>query len=112
MELHEISAPTPDLVSEFVHVGRQSVVETHHFLTEKDIDHIAKFVPQAIMAVEHLVILKNPDNEVLGFMGVENQKLEMLFVLPEERGKGIGTQLFNNESFQQNEDVLSGFISK
>ena len=32
-------------------------------------------------------------------MGIENQKLEMLFVLPEERGKGIGTQLFNNENF-------------
>lgn len=35
MELLEISAPTPDLVSELVHVWRQSVVETHHFLTEK-----------------------------------------------------------------------------
>ena len=86
MELLEISAPTPDLVSELVHVWRQSVVETHHFLTEKDIDHIANFVPQAIMAVEHLVILKNADNQILGFMGIENQKLEMLFVLPEERG--------------------------
>ena len=32
-------------------------------------------------------------------MGIENQKLEMLFVLPEERGKRIGMQLFNYENF-------------
>ena len=29
----------------------------------------------------------------VAFMGVEGQKLEMLFVTPEERGKGIGKKL-------------------
>ena len=31
--------------------------------------------------------------EAVAFMGVENKRLEMLFLLPEERGKGLGKQL-------------------
>ena len=35
------------------------------------------------------------EGKAIGFMGIEEQKLEMLFVLPEKRGKGIGKKLID-----------------
>lgn len=37
----------------------------------------------------------NYEDIPVAFMGIENQKLEMLFVKNSERGKGIGKQLLN-----------------
>lgn len=33
------------------------------------------------------------DHEIIAFMGIENQRLEMLFILPTYQGKGTGKQL-------------------
>lgn len=40
-----------------------------------------------------LIISVNEDNNPIAFMGIENKKLEMLFVKAAKRGKGIGTKL-------------------
>lgn len=63
---------------------------THLFLSESEIEEIKKYVPQALQAIPHLVIAVNEDGDPVGFMDVENGKLEMLFLSPEERGKGRG----------------------
>ena len=36
---------------------------------------------------------ENESGEAIAFMGTENGRLEMLFLSPQERGKGIGKQL-------------------
>ena len=43
--------------------------------------------------VEHLIIAESGHNKSIAFMGTENSRLEMLFLSPTERGKGIGRQL-------------------
>ena len=43
--------------------------------------------------VAHLILAETARGEWIGFMGIEQSRLEMLFLLPEERGKGIGKQL-------------------
>lgn len=52
---------------------------------------IKKYVPYALENVEHLIAAE-ADN-LVAFMGIQNKRLEMLFVAPQERGKGIGKQL-------------------
>lgn len=41
----------------------------------------------------HLIIATNDENHPVGFMGIEENKLEMLFITPTERGKGLGKKL-------------------
>ena len=81
-----------ELITQLVHVWEQSVKATHLFLSGPEIEEIKKYVPQALQAIHHLVIAVNEDGTPVGFMGVENGKLEMLFLSPEARGKGLGKQ--------------------
>ena len=46
---------------------------------------------QAQKSVEHLIVAET--EKPIAFMGVQNGRLEMLFITPEERGKGMGKQL-------------------
>ena len=41
----------------------------------------------------HLIVAEREDKTPAAFMGVEGQKLEMLFVASGERGKGLGKKL-------------------
>ena len=43
--------------------------------------------------IAHLIIAEDKDSHPVAFMGIEEQKLEMLFIAPEERGKGLGEKL-------------------
>ena len=45
------------------------------------------------MGVENLTVAENEDGRPVAFMGTENGTLEMLFITPEERGKGLGKRL-------------------
>lgn len=40
--------------------------------------------------VSHLVIIENENNQPIAFMGIEDRKLEMLFIRNSERGKRLG----------------------
>lgn len=54
-----------------------------------------KYVPQALNEVAQLVIIENERHQPIAFMGIENKKLEMLFIKNSERGKGLGKKLLN-----------------
>ena len=66
---------------------------THLFLSENEIENIKKYVPQALSEVPHLLVLNHENQGPIGFMGIAEQHLEMLFVADEERGKGAGKAL-------------------
>ena len=51
------------------------------------------YVPKALKEISHLVIIEDQNNEPIAFMGIEDKKLEMLFVKNSERGKKLGKQL-------------------
>ena len=50
-------------------------------------------MPQALREVAHLLIAEDEAGRPVAFMGVEKGSLEMLFIAPEERGKGLGKNL-------------------
>ena len=83
----------PDnLINQLCEIWEASVRATHDFLTEADIVRIARYVPDAIQEVKTLLIAQDAQGTPLGFCGVENGCIEMLFLDPSARGKGIGKQ--------------------
>ena len=91
MQIVEVSQRGPQLVSQLVAVWEKSVRETHLFLSSAEISQIKNYVPQALRQVEHLIVAE--DTAPVAFMGVEKGRLEMLFIAPQERGKGLGRRL-------------------
>ncbi len=45
-------------------------------------------------SIAHLIVALNDENKPVAFMGLEERKLEMLFISPQSRGKGLGKQRF------------------
>lgn len=81
------------LIENLLEVWESSVKATHLFLSHDEINAIKQYVPQALKEIPTLVIAENEAGRPVGFMGIANQMLEMLFVFNESRGQGIGKQL-------------------
>lgn len=93
MKLYEIQERNTQLLTALLNVWEDSVRATHHFLSGAEVNQIKEYVPQALEHVEHLILAENETGNIVGFMGIENHRLEMLFLSPSERGKGVGRQL-------------------
>lgn len=93
IRLAAVKERTPRLIKALTAVWEHSVRATHHFLSESEILRIRAYVPQAVGGVAQLVAAENQAGEPVGFMGVENGRLEMLFLAPEARGCGLGGRL-------------------
>lgn len=80
------------LLNSLTDVWEASVRHTHNFLTEKDIQNLVPEVKEALLSIETLWAVYG-NHVPVGFMGVQNQKIEMLFLAPEHIGKGLGKRL-------------------
>lgn len=72
-----------------------SVRATHTFLQEDDIARLEPFVRAGLKEITTLIVAENKGREVVGFMGVADNKLEMLFVEPLSIGTGVGRALLS-----------------
>ena len=95
MKIFEVKNRTTTLINQLIEVWEDSVKATHLFLSNEEIKNIKKYVPQALKGVSHLIIIKNENNIPIAFMGIEDKKLEMLFIKNSERRKGLGKKLLN-----------------
>lgn len=89
----EATNRTPERVSRLLQVWEDSARATHLFLSDAEIKDIKEYVPQALNGIAHLVTAEDETGRPVAFMGIENGTLEMLFIAPEERGKGLGRRL-------------------
>lgn len=105
MKIVQINKRDSILVQKLLDVWESSVKATHLFLSVDEINNIKQYVPQAIKDVSILVIAENKNGDPVGFMGVDDKRLEMLFVLDKYRGQGIGKQLlqYGIENYSINE---------
>lgn len=69
-----------------------SVRATHRFLREEDIEKLKPYVIGGLANIRHLYIVFDTDAPV-AFIGIQDEKIEMLFVSPRHLRNGIGKQL-------------------
>lgn len=93
MKIFEVKERTTSLIEQLLKVWESSVKATHLFLSENEIENIKKYVPQALKEIPYLIIVEDKNQIPVGFMGIVEQHLEMLFLSHEERGKGLGKEL-------------------
>ena len=82
---------TSALISQLVEVWERSVREAHLFLSDEEILQIKEYVPQALSGVAHLLVTESEDGCPIGFMGIDEERLEMLFLDSSVRGRGLGS---------------------
>ena len=80
LEIIEIKDRDSILIQNLLEVWESSVKATHLFLSKEEINNIKKYVPLAIKEVPVLVIAKNVDKNITGFMRTKDKMLEMLFI--------------------------------
>ncbi|WP_160137882.1 GNAT family N-acetyltransferase [Chryseobacterium sp. c4a] len=75
-------------------IWESSVRNTHDFLKEEDFNYYKKEIPGYF---EHVTLLGfEEDGILIGFMGIAEGNLEMLFIHDDHRGKGIGKRLIQH----------------
>ena len=92
MNIYEVQNRAP-LLPALLSVWERSVRATHLFLSDAEILAIRAYVPQAISGVAHLIAAEDERGEPVAFTGTEGKRLEMLFLAPQARGKGLGRTL-------------------
>lgn len=83
----------PEHYAELLNVWENSVRATHDFITEDDIAFFKPMIIEQAFPAVTLRCVKNKNGGILGFVGVHDTKVEMLFILNEARGQGIGQRL-------------------
>ncbi|MCD8138657.1 MAG: GNAT family N-acetyltransferase [Planctomycetaceae bacterium] len=71
-------------------VWRRSVEASHHFLTPADIDMLEKEVDDALAGLT--VWVAEAEGRVVGFMAMNEDMIEALFIDPGSMGMGLGTR--------------------
>ena len=74
-------------------IREQYVRSTHHFLTEENIQFYKPLVRNQYFQAVELYIIRNEKEEIAAFMGLSDELIEMLFVRPDQQGKGYGKRL-------------------
>lgn len=97
---YTIIALTPKDFDEIIIVWEESVKATHHFLMPEEIDFYKPYVLKYALPDNQLFGIKNQQNELMAFMGLSADKIEMLFVHPKHFKQGFGKKLIN---FAKNE---------
>lgn len=93
MRIYEAEERPQELIDRLLGVWESSVRATHLFLSEDEVMDIRKYVPEALSGVAHLIVAEDDDGCPVAFMGVQDGTLEMLFIHPDSRGKGLGREL-------------------
>ena len=87
-----LSERNNSLLNRLTELWEASVRVTHHFLQEEDIENLKPYVTEGLANINHLYIVFDADAPT-AFIGIQNEKIEMLFVSPQYLRKGFGKQL-------------------
>lgn len=86
---------TGTLINDLSDLWRASVRASHDFLTSEEIAGLLPTVREAMERIETLLVVGS-NNQIVAFMGIDADKVEMLFVAPDHFGQGIGRLLMNH----------------
>ena len=92
---YKISDIKKEEYNQVIQVWEASVRATHLFLKEEDIQYFKPLILNTYLGAVALKCVKNETDKIIGFLGVAEQNLEMLFIHPDYRGKHVGKTLVN-----------------
>lgn len=95
MKIEKLQFLSNEILDELLKIWEKSVRSSHHFLNEEDIEYFKPLIRDQYFPAVKLYIIRNKGGQITSFMGVSDDMLEMLFVLPEEQGRGYGKALVN-----------------
>ncbi len=78
---------------EIIQVWESSVRATHDFITEKTIEELKVPIKEQYLPNLAVFVALDESNKVIGFIGTDKNRLEMLFITQNNRGQGTGKQL-------------------
>ena len=91
---HNMNMASAKDYDELLLLWEASVRSTHHFLTEDDIQYYKPLIRnEYFQAVELHLIRDGQTQQIVAFMGLSDDLIEMLFVHPAQQGKGYGKKL-------------------
>ncbi|WP_387465899.1 acetyltransferase [Photorhabdus sp. RM323S] len=91
----KIQQATKTDFSKLTEIWEASVRATHDFLSDENINELRPLILHTYLPTLIVYKATNDQNEIKGFMGVDQNRIEMLFISPDSRGKGIGKALLN-----------------
>ncbi|WP_246427909.1 acetyltransferase [Paenibacillus phyllosphaerae] len=77
-------------------IWERAVRATHGFLAEADIQFYRSLVREHALSAVELWVTRGEDGTPVGFMGLADMRIEMLFVDPDYHGRGIGSALIRH----------------
>lgn len=109
MTIERLKNPSAGELDALTDLWEASVRATHDFLAPEDIAFFRQMVRQEALRGVELYVIRKPDSKApetgtsagqekmfggfAAFAGIDGDMLEMLFVAPKARGKGVGRQL-------------------
>lgn len=90
-----IRRATPADRDRLVDIWWRSARATHHFLSEAELGVLLPEVRALRLETLQTRVLCSPDSEAIGFLVMEGNAIEALFIVPEWRGRGGGRLLVN-----------------
>ena len=93
MILEKVTANKKLIAEDLILIWEDAVRKTHSFLKEENIAKLRPLVKLAIKNMQTLLIAKEKSGNIMGFIAIENKKIEMLFVKPEFFKIGVGKAL-------------------
>lgn len=93
---YNISEVRPEEHDILLDIWEASVRATHHFLKEENILFFKQTIHEhKYFELVELACVRDENNNILGFLGTDADRLEMLFIHPDYIGKGVGKALIN-----------------
>lgn len=81
---------------QLLNIWLRSVRATHHFLQESDIEALLPQLRDIYLPAVELWVTVDAEDCPLGFIGLNENHVEMLFIEPDLRGKEIGRALLDH----------------
>ncbi|HEU5164380.1 MAG TPA: GNAT family N-acetyltransferase [Chitinophagaceae bacterium] len=91
---------------QMISVWEKSVRATHLFVSSEEVDRLKELVKRVDFN-SYSVYCLTSGSKVLGFLGVENDVIETLFLDPEYIGQKLGTKLMNFALDELNADKVN-----
>ncbi|TVP52160.1 MAG: GNAT family N-acetyltransferase [Mongoliibacter sp.] len=93
----------PEEHPELLEIWEASVRATHDFLTEEKVLEIKQIIIEGkVFSHVDLYSFFDMEGVRMGFLGLSKEKIEMLFIHPDFRGKGVGQALTEFAVYEKN----------